>query len=109
MGYYQKHVFFCCNLRTNGKQCCADGNAEAMRHYAKERIEALGLKKSQNPKGGIRINMAGCMDRCSKGPVMVVYPDGIWYTYRTQGDIDEIIESHLINNVPVTRLIIDSD
>ncbi len=54
--------------------------------------------------GGIRINTAGCMDRCEEGPVMVIYPEGTWYTYMDKEDIDEIIEKHLCHGVSVDRL-----
>lgn len=71
-----------------------------MQAYAKDRIKTLGL----NGKKKIRINQAGCLDRCDQGPVLVVYPDNVWYTYVDQHDIDEIIDSHLIKGVPVERL-----
>jgi (2Fe-2S) ferredoxin len=71
-----------------------------MRGYAKDKIRALNL----NGKGKIRVNSAGCMDRCDEGPVLVVYPDGVWYTYVDKHDIDEIIEEHLLNGRIVTRL-----
>jgi len=66
----------------------------------KSRIKELGL----NGKNGIRINTAGCMDRCALGPTMVVYPEATWYTYRTEGDLEEIIQSHLQNGQIVSRL-----
>lgn len=100
MSYYQHHVFFCVNQRTNGARCCNDHHAQEMRDYAKKRIKELGLAG----KGKIRINNAGCLDRCNEGPVIVVYPEEIWYTYVDQEDIDEIIESHLKNGKIVERL-----
>ena len=54
--------------------------------------------------GKIRVNKAGCLDRCADGPVMVVYPQGVWYTLVDQDDVEEIIQSHLINGRPVERL-----
>lgn len=54
--------------------------------------------------GKIRVNKAGCLDRCADGPVMVIYPQGIWYTLVDQDDVEEIIQSHLINGRPVERL-----
>jgi len=98
--YYKYHVFFCTNLRTNGEACCAGKGSVAMREYAKQRVKDLGLAG----KGGVRINNAGCLDRCEEGPVVVVYPEGIWYTYVDKEDIDEIIDSHLINGQIVERL-----
>lgn len=100
MNYFEKHVFFCVNEREKGEQCCAACNANAMQAHAKERIKALNL----NGQGKIRINRAGCLDRCEEGPVMVVYPEGVWYHYVDQADIDEIIDEHLVHNRPVQRL-----
>ena len=100
MSYYSKHVFFCCNQRDGGRTCFNDKSGSQMRDYAKGRIKALGL----SGEGKIRINQAGCLDRCEEGPCVVVYPDAVWYTYVDQSDIDEIIEEHLQNGRIVERL-----
>jgi len=100
MSYYRYHVFFCTNKREDGSACCQDFNAQAMRDYAKTRVKTLGL----TGKGEVRINTAGCMDRCGEGPVLVVYPQGVWYTYVDQEDIDEIIDEHLVHGRIVERL-----
>jgi (2Fe-2S) ferredoxin len=100
MSYYRHHVFFCTNQRTDGRACCQDHNAKALRDHAKQRIKALGLAGS----GGVRINTAGCLDRCAEGPVAVVYPEGVWYTFVDREDIDEIIDSHLVAGRVVERL-----
>lgn len=71
-----------------------------MRDYAKARIKELGL----SGRGKVRINNAGCLDRCEEGPVMVIYPEGTWYTYLDQEDIDEIIDQHLLHGRIVDRL-----
>ena len=98
--YFQHHVFFCINERNDGRTCCADHNAQALQDYAKKRLKTLNM----NGPGKIRINKAGCLDRCEEGPVLVVYPEGTWYTYIDQEDIDEIVDSHLIAGKPVERL-----
>jgi len=67
MSHYSHHVFFCCNQRTNGERCCNDHAATEVRDYAKAKIKELNL----NGPGKVRVNMAGCMDRCDDGPVMV--------------------------------------
>jgi len=100
MDYYRYHVFFCVNARADGSACCQRFDAQAMRDYAKQRSKTLGL----SGKGGVRINTAGCLDRCEEGPVIVVYPEGVWYTYVDREDIDEIIEEHLLNGRVVKRL-----
>jgi len=71
-----------------------------MRDYAKQRCKEQGLAG----EGGVRINTAGCLDRCAEGPVMVVYPESVWYSYVDREDIDEIIEEHLKNGRVVERL-----
>lgn len=103
MSYFDKHVFFCTNKRTDGRACCADADAEGMRAYAKAKCKSLGI----NGAGKVRINNAGCLDRCDDGPVLVVYPEGTWYAYVDKEDIDEIIESHLVKGVAVERLTLD--
>ena len=103
MSYYKHHVFFCTNQRTNGETSCEDFHSAEMRDYAKQRCKTLGLHKDQQ----VRINSAGCLNRCELGPVLVVYPEGIWYTWVDQADIDEIIDSHLVNGKPVERLLLD--
>jgi len=100
MSYYRHHVFFCTNLRADGSACCQRFDAQAMRDYAKQRSKELGLAGP----GGVRINTAGCLDRCAEGPVMVVYPDAVWYTWIDREDVDEIIEEHLKTGRVVERL-----
>ena len=100
MPYYQRHVFFCVNRREAPEACCACHNSEAMREYAKKRVKELKL----NGPGKIRINSAGCLDRCEEGPVLVVYPDAVWYTYVDRDDIDEIIDRHVVRGEVVERL-----
>ena len=99
--YYKYHVFFCTNQRENNQDCCQRFDALGMRQYAKAKIKQLGL----SGKGGVRINTGGCLDRCELGPILVIYPDSVWYTYVDTADIDEIIQSHLIEGKPVTRLL----
>ena len=101
MSHFHKHVFFCTNQRTDGEDCCGKHGAQKMRDYAKDKVKALGLSTERRR---IRINSAGCMDRCDNGPVLVVYPDGVWYTFVDKSDIDEIIEEHLKNGRVVERL-----
>ena len=100
MSYYRYHVFFCVNQREDGRACCANHHSQDIRDYAKERIKALGL----DGKGGVRINTAGCLDRCEEGPVVVIYPQGTWYTYMDKEDVDEIIDQHLRQGRVVDRL-----
>ncbi|MCU0935562.1 MAG: (2Fe-2S) ferredoxin domain-containing protein [Gammaproteobacteria bacterium] len=98
--YYRYHLFFCTNQREDGSPCCQRFDARAMRDYAKGRTKALGIAGA----GGVRVNTAGCLDRCAQGPVCVVYPEGVWYTWVDRDDIDEIIDEHLVHGRVVERL-----
>ena len=100
MSYYKHHVFFCCNQREAPEACCNNHGATEMQAYAKQRIKELGLAG----KGKVRINKAGCLDRCDEGPVLVVYPDEVWYTYVDRADVDEIIKAHIVGGRVVERL-----
>ncbi len=102
MNHYKYHVFFCTNQRDDGRDCCQQFESAQMRAYAKNKIKQLGLAGET----GVRINTAGCLDRCEFGPVVVVYPEAIWYSWVDKADIDEIIESHLQQGKPVERLMI---
>lgn len=100
MSYYRHHVFFCTNQREDGSQSCGPCGAHELRDYLKRRTKELGL----TGHGGARINTAGCLDRCGEGPVIVVYPEAVWYTYVDREDIDEILERHLMKGEVVERL-----
>lgn len=102
MSYFQKHVFFCLNERASDCESCAQSGAVAVHAYAKKRLQAL----KQHGPGQIRINKAGCLDRCNEGPVLVIYPEGTWYRYVDTSDIDEIIEEDLLGGRRVTRLLL---
>lgn len=102
MSHYQKHVFFCTNQKDNGKQCCAEGDAQAMWQYARERCKQEGLTAHDN----VRVSKSGCLGRCSKGPCVVIYPEGRWYTYKDTADIDKIIEQDLMDDEVVTELLL---
>ncbi len=99
--YFQRHIFFCRNERANGENWCAHHNAQAAFDHCKKRVKDLGLAGP----GQVRVNKAGCLDRCSAGPVAVVYPEGTWYTFVDKADIDDIVDSHLKNGQVVERLL----
>jgi (2Fe-2S) ferredoxin len=100
--YYQKHLFFCTNDRgaDDERPSCNQCGSVVLREYAKARVKKMGL----SGPGKVRVNTSGCLDRCEQGPVCVVYPEGTWYTYVDKEDVDEIIESHIVNGIPVERL-----
>jgi len=99
--YYQRHIFFCLNERTNGEACCARQGAQAAFDRCKQLVRAAGLAGP----GQVRVNKSGCLDRCAAGPVAVVYPEAVWYSYLDANDIDEIVESHLKHGRVVERLL----
>ena len=102
--YYNKHVFCCMNQRDAGhpRGCCMEKGGAELRAYMKDRARELKLKR-------VRINQAGCLDRCELGPTMVIYPEGIWYTYNTKEDVDEILQSHFVEGRVVARLMLQPD
>jgi (2Fe-2S) ferredoxin len=99
--FYRAHVFVCCNRRPEGhpRGCCAGRGGERLRDYMKARAKELGLRD-------VRVNMAGCLDRCEFGPTMVIYPEGVWYRPRTTEDVDEILAVHLQGGGRVRRLML---
>jgi (2Fe-2S) ferredoxin len=100
--YFARHIFFCTNSRESGEACCAHHNAKEAQQHCKQAVKAAGLAGP----GKVRVNGAGCLDRCAGGPVCVVYPEAVWYTYVDKQDIDEIVQSHLKDGVVVERLLI---
>lgn len=103
--YYERHIFFCLNQRGNGQDCCAVHGAQQAFDHCKSRVKELGLAGP----GKVRVNKAGCLDRCAGGPIAVVYPEAVWYTFVDQSDIDEIVESHLRDGQVVERLLTPPD
>ncbi|KTD13018.1 (2Fe-2S) ferredoxin domain-containing protein [Legionella jamestowniensis] len=102
MAHYVKHIFLCTNQKIAGKQCCANEGGEPFFEHMKTRLLELGL----HGPGKIRISKSGCLGRCSEGPCVVIYPEGVWYTYQTTADIDEIINRHLLAGEEVKHLLI---
>jgi (2Fe-2S) ferredoxin len=107
--FYTHHVFMCTNVRPDGhpRGCCmarsaAGGGVDKLRGYAREKARQVGIES-------IRWNASGCLDRCEFGPNMVIYPEGVWYRYESQEDIDEIIETHLKSGGRVQRLMLQPD
>jgi (2Fe-2S) ferredoxin len=99
---YRHHVFVCENRRPpdDPRGCCAAKGSEAIRAAFKEELARRGLKRE------IRANAAGCLDACADGPTVVVYPEGVWYGHVRLEDVPEIVERHLVNGVPVERLLL---
>jgi len=99
--FYDAHVFVCCNRRQDGhpRGSCAAAGSEKLRDHMKARAKQLGLKK-------VRINLAGCLDRCELGPCVVIYPEGVWYKITTTEEVDAVLERHLRDGGRVPELLL---
>ena len=100
--YYKRHIFFCLNQRGKGEDACANHHAQDGFDRCKLQVKAAGL----SGPGQVRVNKAGCLDRCAGGPEAVIYPEAVWYTFVDNADIDEIVTSHLKNGQVVERLLV---
>ena len=103
MSYYTKHIFICTNQKIAGKQCCANSGGEPFFDYLKMKLREVDL----HGPGKFRVSKSGCLGRCTDGPALVIYPEGVWYSYSSFADIDEIIDTYLVNGNTVRRLLID--
>ena len=99
--YYDAHLFVCCNRRPDGhpRGSCAVKGSERLRDYMKARAKEMGLPR-------IRVNAAGCLDRCELGPCMVIYPEGVWYRITSPADVDKILTQHVRDGGRVTELML---
>ena len=104
-GYFKHHIFFCLNERAGDdpRGDCSRHGAVNGQEYVKRKAQTLGLLG----EGKVRVNKAGCLDRCEHGPVCVVYPDNVWYQFVDEADLDEIVTEHLQNDRIVERLLVD--
>ncbi len=99
--YFTTHVFVCGNRRPEGHErgCCASKGSEKVRDYMKARVKELGLK-------GVRVNQAGCLDRCELGPCAVLYPEGVWYRLEDFAAVDEVLAKHVAEGERVAALML---
>ena len=100
MKRFEKHIFVCENKRPEGhpKGCCADKGSSEVKAQFKKRIKELGMSTK------VRANTAGCLDACEHGITVVVYPEQIWYGKVIVEDVEEILQEHILKNIPVERL-----
>ena len=102
--FYRCHVFCCTNKRPDKhpRGSCAQKGGADLRDYMKARAKEFGLND-------VRVNSAGCLDRCELGPTVVIYPDGVWYRCETRDDVDEILNVHVKEGGRVTRLVLQPE
>jgi (2Fe-2S) ferredoxin len=102
--FFEAHLFVCCNRRPDGhpRGSCAAKGSEKLRDYMKARAKELGL-------GRVRVNMAGCLDRCELGPCMVIYPEGVWYRVNSTADVDAVLQRHVAGGERATDLLLPAD
>jgi (2Fe-2S) ferredoxin len=102
--FFEAHLFVCCNRRPDGHKrgSCAAKGSERLRDYMKARAKELGL-------GRVRVNMAGCLDRCELGPCMVIYPEGAWYRIENETDVDAVLLSHVRDGGRVDHLMLPAE
>lgn len=101
--FFDIHLFVCTNRRPDGHRrgSCAERGAEPLRDYMKARVKELGLQN-------VRVNSAGCLDRCEQGPCLVIYPEGIWYRINSPAAVDAVLQRHVIDGGRATDLMLDA-
>lgn len=104
MTYYSKHIFICTNQKDAGKACCANQGGQVFFDYMKKALNERELSGA----GKFRLSKSGCLGRCGLGPCLVIYPEGLWYSYINFEDIDEIIEQVLVKGGTIERLLIEA-
>ncbi|MBW8746520.1 MAG: (2Fe-2S) ferredoxin domain-containing protein [Acidobacteria bacterium] len=100
MAKFERHVFVCSNERLEGaaRPSCRPRGGRQLKDALKDAVKAAGLKNT------VRANEAGCLDQCEHGPVMVVYPEAVWYGFVKLEDVQEIVHEHVVHGRPVERL-----
>jgi (2Fe-2S) ferredoxin len=99
--FFDAHLFVCTNRRPDGhvRGSCATMGSEKLRDYMKARAKEMGLPR-------LRVNTAGCLDRCELGPCLVIYPEGVWYKIGTTADVDAVLEQHVRDGGRVASLML---
>ncbi len=98
--HYRLHAFVCTTIHKNRPgPSCGDHGTEALRLHLKARARALGL-------ADVQVSSASCLGRCDLGPLLVIYPEAVWYSFKTIADLDEILDIHLVKGGKVERLLV---
>lgn len=96
---FEKHIFVCCNQREaeHPRGSCDPTQSSELHRAFKKALSVRGIRN-------VRANRAGCLDQCEHGPVVVVYPEGVWYGNVRPEDAEEIVQEHIVGGEPVARL-----
>ncbi|WP_413206484.1 (2Fe-2S) ferredoxin domain-containing protein [Rhodospirillum sp. A1_3_36] len=99
---YKRHIFACFTQRppTHPRGSCGSLGAQPLWERLSAKLESEGLM------GEVGLTGSGCLGFCSAGPLMVVYPEGVWYRPKSAEDIDDIVETHMKTGALVERLVI---
>lgn len=97
---YHKHIFICTNQRDSPRLSCGEQHGLELTAAFKKSL------KDKNLTIRVRAQKAGCLDICNFGPTVAVYPEGIFYVNVQLNDVEEIVQSHIIDNKPVERLLL---
>jgi (2Fe-2S) ferredoxin len=100
MPAYERHIFICHNQRMEGhpRGSCDPTCEGKLQKLFKKALADQGFVSR------VRANKAGCLDQCEHGPTVVVYPDAVWYGNVQPSDVEEIVQSHIVEGRPVERL-----
>lgn len=101
MSTFTRHIFVCTNQRDldDPRGSCSRRGSESLHACFKQEAKRLNLKNI------VRANKAGCLDHCALGPSVVIYPEGVWYRVKSEADVTEIMERHVMRGEVVTRLL----
>ena len=105
MSKFTSHIFVCCNCRSSDhpRGSCDQAGYEKHRSAFKAEIAKRGLKPA------VRANKAGCLDQCELGPIVVIYPQQIWYGGVTEKDVSRIIQKTVVEGNILDDLLIEDD
>lgn len=96
----KKHIFVCSSSRVNGLQkgfCHTNSGVDIVTAFLEE-IEDRGIG------GEVMVTNTGCLAMCEEGPIVIVYPDNIWYGGVTPDDVETIMDEHIEGGGVVERL-----
>lgn len=95
---FEHHIFVCTNHKGKGKHCCSEEKGLELVAKFREVLKEKGLR------GDVRAQRAGCLDACSDGPALVIYPEGTYYGNVKVKDVEHIVKKHIIDGKKVKKL-----